>query len=167
MGSVSGVTRDQRIRARDRVIQAALLAHHHAREVHYTTGVRRWQGIDEKRNARLGMYPTEADCSSFATWCLWNGLFLGFGLGDNVNGAHWRAGYTGTMLDHGKQVRAVTNVQRGDLVLYGSGPPCEHVTVVISIKGRVPMVISHGSEAGPFYLEYDYRSDIYQIRRYI
>jgi hypothetical protein len=29
------------------------------------------------------------------------------------------------------------------------------------------MVISHGSEPGPFDLAYNYRSDVLQIRRYI
>jgi hypothetical protein len=42
--------------------------------------------------------------SSFATWCLWNGLALRFGLGDIVNAAGWTAGYTGTMLEHGLPV---------------------------------------------------------------
>lgn len=167
MASVSGLNREQRIRARDRVVQAALLGFHHAPKIHYTQGPKRWEGIDKRLNARLGQFPTQADCSSFATWCLWNGLFLGFGLGDNVNGQGWAAGYTGTMLDHGKQVRSVTNAQRGDLVLYGSGPPGEHVTVVVAMKGGVPMVVSHGSEGGPYHVKYNYRSDVYQIRRYI
>jgi cell wall-associated NlpC family hydrolase len=167
MPSVSGLTREQRIRARDRTVQAAVLAYHHAPEVHYTQGTERWEGIADDRNARLGEFPTQADCSSFATWCLWNGLHLGFSLGDNVNGEDWAAGYTGTMLSHGKQVRQVSNVQRGDLVLYGTGFPGEHVTVVVAMKAGVPMVISHGSEPGPFHLKYNYRPDILQIRRYI
>ena len=29
------------------------------------------------------------------------------------------------------------------------------------------MVISHGSEPGPFYLAYSYRPDVLSIRRYI
>jgi hypothetical protein len=93
MGSVSGLTREQRIRARDRTVQAALLALHHAPQVHYTQDlVQRWDGIAKRRNARVGEFPRNADCSSFATWCLWNGLHLGFGLGDLVNGFNWTAG---------------------------------------------------------------------------
>jgi hypothetical protein len=167
MGSVSGLTRDQRSRARDRTVQAALLGLHHAPEVHYTMGPPRWEGISKRRNARHGEFPTEADCSSFATWCLWNGLKLGFGLDDHVNGHDWTAGFTGTMLSHGMAVRHLSNVRRGDCVLYGTGSPGEHVSIVVSLKGDVPMVVSHGSEPGPFYLKYNYRSDVMQIRRYI
>jgi hypothetical protein len=29
------------------------------------------------------------------------------------------------------------------------------------------MVVSHGSEAAPFFVKYDYRSDVMQFRRYI
>ncbi len=29
------------------------------------------------------------------------------------------------------------------------------------------MVVSHGSQAGPFYLPFDYRTDIMCVRRYI
>jgi CHAP domain len=167
MASVSGLARDQRIRARDRTVQAALLALHHKAKVHYTQEPKRWDGIANRRNARTGEFPTHADCSSFATWCLWNGLRLGFGLGDIVNGHGWTAGFTGTMLDHGKRVRHLANVQRGDCVFYGAGPPGEHVTIVVAVKGGIPMVVSHGSEPGPFHLKHNYRGDVLQIRRYI
>ena len=82
---------------------------------------------------------------------------LRFGLGDVVNGAGWAAGYTGTMLQHGLQVRYPANVLPGDCVIYGSGPPGVHCAVVVDMVNGVPMVISHGSEPGPFYLAYDYR----------
>jgi hypothetical protein len=167
MASVSGLSRDQRIQCRDRVVQAALLALNHPSQVHYTMDGRRWSGIAKRRRARLGQFPSHSDCSSFATWCLWNGLFLGFGLGDLVNGAGWTAGYTGTMLGHGKRVRHLANVRRGDCVLYGSGFPGQHVTIVVGKQGGVPVVVSHGSEPGPFHLPYNYRTDIMEIRRYI
>jgi hypothetical protein len=92
---------------------------------------------------------------------------LRFGLGDIVNGAGWNAGYTGTMLDHGMVVRFASNALPGDCVFYGAGPPGKHVAVVVKMVGGVPMVISHGSEPGPYYLAYNYRSDVLQIRRYI
>ncbi len=54
------------------------------------------------------------------------------------------------------------------LVLGGS---CDffHVdcAVVVDMVNGTPMVISHGSEPGPFYLAYDYRPDVLSIRRYI
>jgi hypothetical protein len=167
MPSASGLTRDQRIRCRDRVVQAAKLTLANKEHVHYTEDARRWDGIENKRNAELGQFPIYSDCSSFATWCLWNGLLLRFGLSDIVNGADWKAGYTGTMLDHGMAVRYPSSALPGDCVLYGSGPPGVHVAVVVGVVNVVPMVISHGSEPGPYYLAYNYRSDVLQIRRYI
>jgi len=167
MASVSGLSRDQRIQCRERVVQAALLGLSNTAQVHYTMDGRRWSGIANSRNARLGQFPTHSDCSAFATWCLWNGLFLGFGLGDLVNGAGWTGGFTGTMLEHGKPVRHLANVRRGDCVLYGSGPPGNHVTIVVGKQGGVPVVVSHGSEPGPFKLAYNYRNDVMEIRRYI
>jgi hypothetical protein len=166
MPSASGLSRDQRIRCRDRVVQAAKLALANKTQVHYTQGPKRWDGIKNHRNAALGQFPVNADCSSFATWCLWNGLMLRFGLGDVVNGAGWTGGYTGTMLDHGMVVQHPSNALRGDCVLYGE-PPGAHVTIVVHNLNGVPMVISHGSEPGPYYLSYNYRSDVHQIRRYI
>jgi len=92
---------------------------------------------------------------------------LRFGLGDVVNGAGWTAGYTGTMLEHGLAVRYPSNVLPGDCVIYGNGPPGVHCAVVAGMVNGTPVVISHGSEPGPFYLAYNYRPDILQIRRYI
>jgi hypothetical protein len=165
--SVSGLSREHRIRARDRAVSAATLGLHHAPAIHYTQGARRWDGIRLHKNARLGEYPLYADCSAFVTWCLWNGLHLGFNATDHVNGANWTAGYTGTLLSHGVKVQHVSNVQRADVVLYGNGFPGEHTALVVGVHGAKPMVISHGSEAGPFYLPYDYRSDVMEFRRFI
>lgn len=161
------LTKTQRLRARDRAVNAAWLAYNRKSTLHYTQGNLRWQGIRGGHNARRGQCPQYADCSSLATWCLWNGLYLGFDQGDGVNGLNWKAGYTGTLLNHGKPVAKLANVLRGDLVLYGSGAPGSHVAIVVGVKNGVPMVISHGSEAGPFYVPYNYRSDVLQIRRYI
>jgi len=167
MPSASGLSRDQRIRCRDRVVQAARLTLANKDHTHYTEGPLRWDGIAHRRNAEIGQFPEYSDCSSFATWCLWNGLVLRFGLGDIVNGAGWTAGYTGTMLEHGLPVRYPSNVLPGDCVIYGSGPPGVHCAVVVDMVNGTPMVISHGSEPGPFYLAYNYRPDVLSIRRYI
>lgn len=168
MASVSGLSREHRIRARDRTVAAALLALHHAPQVHYTQQPPRWEGIRKRLNARLGQFPKNADCSSFATWCLWNGLHIGFGVRDTVNGANWNSGFTGTMLRNGKQVHQLSNVQRGDCVIYGTGAPGHHTAIVVGrAKDGTPMVVSHGSEGGPYFVRYNYRRDIMQIRRYI
>ena len=74
---------------------------------------------------------------------------------------------TGTMLEHGLAVQYPANVLPGDCVIYGSGPPGVHCAVIVDMVNGTPMVISHGSEPGPFYLVYDYRPDVLQIRRYI
>jgi len=163
----SGLRHGKKTAARDRAVQAAVLGYHHARAIHYTQGSARWQGIADTRFSRKGEYPTQADCSSFCTWCLWNALKVAYGVKDVVNGANWTAGYTGTMLSHGNVVEKLADVRRGDLVLYGNGAPGKHVAIVVGKKNKVPMVVSHGSEGGPYYVAYNYRSDIMCIRRYI
>lgn len=165
--SVSGLTRQQRQIARDRAVQAALLGLHHASALHYTQGDLRWEGIKTHKVARKGEFPRHADCSAFATWCLWNGLFLPFKARDDVNNLHWEAGYTGTMINGGREVHHLKNVIRGDCVLYGTHDDPEHVSIVVGHKGGTPWVVSNGSEGGPYFLPYNYRHDVGQIRRYI
>jgi cell wall-associated NlpC family hydrolase len=163
MPSTSGLGYEQRIRCRDRVVQAARLAAAHEPQVHYTMGSQRWQGISKGLNAAHGQFPTQADCSSFVTWCLWNGLYLRYGLGDTVNGHDWKAGYTGTLLDHGRRVLQTSQALRGDLVFYDNP---RHVAIIVSRVNGVPRVISHGSEGGPSNRVISYRP-IMQIHRYI
>lgn len=163
MSSVSGLSAAHRAKARQLTGQAARVGLDHAPELHYTQGASRWQGIDLRRKAWKGQYPTYADCSSFATWCLWNGLSH-YGVRDTVNGLFWKAGYTGTMLAHGKVVVHEENILVGDLALYGiPGTTGKHVAICIG-GGKV---ISHGSEGGPYLLPIRYRSDLICVRRYI
>ena len=92
-----------------------------------------------------------------------------FHVRDVVNGAAWKSGYTGTQLDHGERIDGRFKPQRADLVLYGTGYPGHHVAIVIGRRkadGKL-MVVSHGSEGGPYFLPFDYRSDVMQLRRYI
>lgn len=166
MSSVSGLSYDHRVKARDLAVNAAELQLRHKGEVHYTQGTKRWEGIAKDLKAFQGEFPHNGDCSSSATWWLWNGLDH-FGCRDTVNGLAFRAGFTGTMLTHGKRVVHLENVLRCDCVIYGNGGSGEHVAMVVGRRNGVIMVISHGSEAGPFYLPYNYRRDIMQIRRYI
>jgi hypothetical protein len=165
-GAYSGLNAEQRNNARRLICDAAWLTYNHKGVVHYTQGSQRWEGIDEHLKAWKGEYPHHADCSALATWCLWNGLDH-YHLNDIVNGAAWKGGYTGTMLSHGKVVQQLKTVHRGDCVIYGSGNPGKHTAIVVGWKSGVPMVISHGSEAGPYYLPYNYRSDTMSIRRYV
>jgi hypothetical protein len=168
MSSVSGLGAAKSIRARDLAVEAALLGLHNAGAIHYTQSAARWEGIAKEMKAWRGGFPDQCDCSSFATWCLWNGLDH-YGVRDTVNGQGWRAGYTGTMVAHGRPVSGPSAVLRGDLVLYGNPTGSTgHVAIAVGRRsdGRV-MVVSHGSEGGPYYLTYDYRSDVHSIRRYV
>jgi hypothetical protein len=168
MASYSGLNKQQRIRCRDRVVQAALLAYNRKGNCHYTRGGRRWDGIANHRNARRGQYPYYTDCSAFVTWCLWNGLKLSFNKDDIVNKCAWKAGFTGTLIKNGKRVTKIGSVQRGDVMIYGQrGTNGSHAAIVVKVVKGVPYVISMGSESGPHYVRYNYRRDLMQIRRYI
>lgn len=136
---------------------AAKLALAHAPEIHYTQGPLRWQGIDKRLIAAHGDFPHYADCSAFYSWCLWQMLRNGQ---DVVNGSNWTGGYTGTLLLHGERV---SRPVEGAAVIYGvPGTTGEHVAYSLG-DGTV---ISHGSEAGPFHLPYNYRSDVMEFRVY-
>lgn len=165
--SVSGLTRDQRAACRQLATRAALLSLHHAPAVHYSQGPTRFDGIKHHLVADKGEFPTALDCSASVTWWLAQGLLFRFKLPDIVNGANWLAGYTGTLAQHGRQVMHLKNVLPGDAVLYGPAPTYEHTAMVVGHRDGKPLVISHGSEPGPFLLPFDYRSDVGQIRRYI
>lgn len=170
MASASGLSKPHRIHARDRTVHAWKLGYDHRSQISYTQKAPRWEGIAKHCDASKGQFPRNADCSAFVTWGLWNGLYLPYQCKDNVNGENWTGGgYTGTLLEHGKLVHHWVNAQRADVVIYGSGGTGEHTAGVAGIRksdGKI-MVFSHGSEAGPFYLPYDYRKDIMCIRRYI
>lgn len=158
---LSGLTGAKRQKALQLTIQAAKLGLRRKDSLHYTQGPNRWEGIDGNEKAWKGECPNYADCSSFATWCLWNGLDH-YRLPDTVNGAKWKAGYTGTLNEHGRRVRGLR--RRGDLILYGDPyGRTGHVAIYVGAG----MVISFGSEPGPFLIPVHYRRDYHSTRRYI
>lgn len=159
-GSVSGLSPEHVREAVQRFQQAAVLALHHAPQIHYTQGAARWQGIDEHKVAIHNQFPTEGDCSSIDSWAYWNALYIPFKHTDTVNGEDWEAGYSGTLLEHG---RAVSSPLPGDSVIYGTEWPGEHVALYTGGG----LVVSHGSEAGPLLLPVHYRPDVLSYRRYI
>lgn len=171
MSGISGLQPSDRRFARKITTQAALVGLHNAKNLHYTQGHARWSGITRREIGALGEFPPDADCSAFVTWCLWNSLAVVFGLNDIVNDDRWQGGFTGTMATHGREVQHLHNVIRGDAVLYGKQFPYDHTAIVVGHhlvnKASRPLVVSHGSEAGPFLLDYAYRPDVAQIRRYI
>jgi hypothetical protein len=158
----TGLNARDRIRARDLAVRAAALALNNASAIEYTMDARRWDPIKRHRKAFRGQFGHFQDCSSFATWCLWNGLDH-FGIADIVNGDSFHAGFTGTMTAHGHQVSR-GDALRGDCVFYCKAGTREINHVALYVGGG--MVISHGSEPGPNKLRMDYRP-IAQIRRYI
>jgi hypothetical protein len=160
--SYSGLNAEQRKRARRLILKGCRTMMKHIGAIHYTQGGSRWSGINEKKKIKKGQYPSYADCSSMATWLLWNVLYVPYKIKDIVTGANWTAGYTGTISQHGKQVRKDSNIKVGDLILYGSYP-YSHVTIAIG-NGQC---FSHGSEAGPYVLGIDYRDDRAQVRRFL
>jgi hypothetical protein len=161
LGSVSGLSPEHAKEAVNAALQAAVLGLHHEPQIHYTMGGARWSGINGNRNAAKGQYPVWADCSSYVTWCYWNGLTQrGVRHSDIINGQNWREGYTGTMLHHGHNVSSPIP---GDAVIYGSGWPGGH-TALYTGGG---LVVSHGSESGPHLLRWRYRGDVLAIKRYI
>lgn len=163
MASASGLNWKHRKKARSLTMQALNLALRHKENVHYTQGPSRWSGINGDRKAYRGEYPSFADCSSFATWAIWNGLDH-YGVRDTVNGLAWKAGFTGTMLNHGKPVKYRRNWRRGDCLIYGR-PGSTGAHTAVYVGGGY--VISFGSEPGPFKVRWDYRGDLMEVRRYI
>lgn len=140
---------------RKRIVAAMLVLYNHRAAVHYTQGSRRMDGVILRLHPP--QFPRYADCSSAATWA-----YYAAGAPD-PNGANYNGtGYTGTLSRRGRKV-SLQEAKPGDLVFYGPGWPWGHVAVYIG-GGRV---LSHGSEAGPYLLPVDYRSDRGEIRSYL
>jgi hypothetical protein len=159
-----GVFTDAEIaKARVLAVHAFRLAYRNEPYVHYTQGATRWQGIREHRRSAEGRYPNYADCSSIFAWAWWNALTYvdSFQTRDRLNGCQWTAGFTGTLLAHGWRV---SDRKPGDAVIYGWRYPGVHVAMVAEDTN---MVYSHGSEWGPRYVRWNYRSDVLSVRRYL
>jgi len=112
--------------------------------------------------------PEYCDCSEFATW-----TFKCAGFKD-PNGLDYNGyGNTYTMVSEGRKVGSIRDAVPGrSLVFYGRtswGAPT-HVAIYVSHHQKLVFkryaVVSHGSEGGPFFLDYRYRHDIHSIRVY-
>jgi len=158
-GSAIGLNPAQRIAARKRIVRAAWLGYQHRGAIHYTQRARRW-AISTGRRSKRGQYPNYADCSAYATYLLWDATH-DHHTRDFVNGAWWRAGFTGTMVRHGVRISRPALV--GDCIFYGGSYWVPHHVAVYIGNGRV---FSHGSESGPYILRWNYRH-VTQIRRYL
>lgn len=162
---MSGLQGAKRLRARALAKRSAMNAVKKKDQLHYTQSLKRWEGIDREVRGIHGDVPGHADCSAFVTWILWDVLNKHYGLKrDIVNGQLWKMGYTGTIVRHGEKIGPVRRWRVGDLVLYGDPwGPTGHVAIYVGLG----MVVSFGSEPGPFYLKWDYRSDHYGTYRFI
>jgi hypothetical protein len=163
--SVSGLSESHRAHAREILVKSMRRMVQDKDKVHYSQRSDRWVGINSHLTILKGQYPKTCDCSSTATWMLWDAMHRPYGVRDLVNGANWTAGYTGTMFTRGKRVVHDENLKIGDLIFYGNqgGGIPEHVAMYIGGG----CVFSHGSEGGPYILKLDYRSDRRMSRRYI
>jgi len=159
--SATGLTLPQRVRARRLAVNSMKVLLKNAPAVHYSQRPDRFSGIAQHKRAYKGQFPATCDCSSSTTWALWDATRK-YKLGDFVNGAGWKAGYTGTQQNHGKRVTG--RKLPGDLVFYGNqgGGVAEHVAMYVGSG----LVISQGSERGPFLLRFDYRP-VAEVRRYL
>lgn len=162
---VSGLSDDHAAHARRLITRSTKAMVANKSIVHYSQRSDRWVGIDRRLTITKGEYPKTCDCSSTATWMLWDAMARPFGVRDLVNRANWNYGYTGSMYRNGKAVVHDENLKIGDLIFYGNqgGGIPSHVAVYVG-GGKV---FSHGSEGGPYILGLDYRSDRRMSRRYI
>lgn len=150
------------------ILRAAHVAYENRAHATYTEGPARWDGIANHRRSILGEYPHDADCSSFATWCYWDGiqfLIRLLGLGDILNGANWQAGYTGTLTEHGQAIEYGHTVP-GDICLYGGTVWVpQHATMTIG-GGRC-ISMGHPGDPGIYPINLNGSLPIVGIRRYL
>lgn len=162
--SAAGFTVAERAAARSIIVEGCRWMVSNKDRVNYTEGPERWEAITQRLRIVEGRYLTYGDCSSTATWLLWNGLtHINPQMPDIVNGEDWRpGGVTGTIAQHGMLVQEDA-LRVGDLILYGPPPAYEHVTVALGGG----MCFSHGGQAGPFKCIINYRPDRGPARRFL
>jgi cell wall-associated NlpC family hydrolase len=91
--------------------------------------------------------PLNTDCSGFATDC-----YKWAGGPDPCGNGFSGAGWTGDMLHAGSHIHQ-SQIQPGDLLVFGGAPAHQHVCVVVK-GGADPQVVSHGQEKGPFLISF-------------
>lgn len=113
----------------------------HEAEIHYAQ-LRPIDGLTSPRKL-----PLSTDCSGFVTLCYkWAGA-------PDPNGRGYDGyGYTGTLLEHMRQV-SQAQARAGDLVLWADSVRTRHVAMVLD-TGSDPLLVSHGSEPGPLRIRF-------------
>lgn len=144
------------------VVRVCLAAAAHAGDIHY----RQLRPMPDM--APYPNFPNYTDCSQFLTWA-----FKSAGLPDPSGLDYSGYGNTVTQVAHGRRVSDIRNAKEGlSAVFYGrSSTLPSHVAVYIGKKrlwyGAVRhVVVSMGSEPGPFTLRYDYRHDRVSVNVY-
>lgn len=109
--------------------------------IHYSQGSWRMDAINHP-----GQLPLFTDCSAFVTLC------YKWAMAPDPNGLGYNGtGYTGTLLSHMNHIER-KDVKPGDLIVYGGGTG-NHVVGVDSILPDGDFrTVSHGQEAGPFFI---------------
>jgi hypothetical protein len=87
---VSGLSDAHAAHARRVIIKNAHNMVANKGRVHYSQGPDRWMGINRHLTHLRNQYPTRCDCSSTATWMLWDAMARPYGVRDLVNHASWR-----------------------------------------------------------------------------
>lgn len=146
---------------RDRIVKNALFYYSHRASIAYSQS----RPFDTTPPPHV---PRRLDCSALATICHIHAD------APNPNGdVPDGLGYTGTLMSRGRRVTAVTELEPGDLIFYGSssgrpgfnrGDPT-HVAVYVGVFDGVHMVVSNGSYPMRF-SPYNYRRDINHYRAY-
>lgn len=158
-----GLSAAERKRAREIAVYAAMQGFHHRDEMLYTEGAARWSGIADHRLGWKDQFPRAADCSAFVTWAEWNAAEHFHIHQDIVNGDDWDGGYTGTMTQHGIEVK-LSELLLADAIFYAGTRQIPQHTAIYVGKGRV---VSHGHPGGPLLLPVELGLPIVQARRYI
>jgi hypothetical protein len=136
-GILDAPTREKLIPStRERIVAYARWGVENTAQIHYL------QKRPMTDNTRA--LPRSVDCSEFAT-----DAYQDAGAPDPNGLGYNRAGYTGTLINHGVTVSAA-QARPGDLVIFGLNPT-HHVAIVVE-AGDDPLLVSHGSEIGPLYI---------------
>src|SRR5262249_9784605 len=112
----------------------------HRARIHYSQGSSRFAWLLHPPFT----LPMAVDTSSFVAFCYWAAG------APNPNGGAYslaKGGYTGTMLAHMKPTSG-GQVRPGAVVLWSPPVPGTPAAIVVR-TGPAPLLVSHGSEAGP------------------
>lgn len=160
--STPGTPSDLQIQRK--LVSCALFLISNAWRIHYSQEIegphRRMSIVRDKMKIPFDMHEMWEDCSGGVTGLYWN-----VGLPDPNGRGYDGYGYTGTLVTHGQHVSLSPGAWKiGDLLIYGpSLSDTHHVTMLISNGGSC---FSHGQEAGPLNVPWNYRSDLIAVRRY-